>query len=338
MNKFHYIKSDKQFQDIRLTKIGASDVPIIFGLTPQTPRELCLIKSGAIPPWGGDIRTDIGNDLEPVVLKHHFKEPDFIYNYYKIMQNPEIQKKNKTGKFLFTECFHKKYPWLMAHADCLVVGDYSYGIQAKTGGLWANTRRGDFDGYEIKDGTENGIPLKVYLQVQTEMMVYYLDNWVVSALIDTNNFYEWKIEANQKVQEKIIDVCLLFYECMESGKTPPPIGKNDVLSILPECENVNLTILGDKAAEARFLYSKFKEVKEKINKLKDQKEDLEAALFLLAGGNRIISDELGKIYSQTAFLADTMIGKKTIKENCPDVLEQLEKAGLLKQHEVRRIN
>lgn len=228
MNDYHYIESEKQFQEIRKTKIGASDIPVLFGLVEQTPWELYRTKKGLDPPWDGNTATDIGHMMEPGILwlclQRGTKE-NFIRKYYQFMFEPSSQHQTRANHIFFTEAFHKDFPFLMAHADCLVLADKKqkpYGIQAKSGSRFANIRRDGFDGYEIEDESENGIPLKVYLQVQAEMMVYDIDTWIVASIIDTNEYNQWTIRADKEVHEKIIMVSESFNWCLVNDREPPP--------------------------------------------------------------------------------------------------------------------
>lgn len=82
----------------RKAGIGASDAPIIMGVSPyKTPRELWLEKTGRKPPFAGSWATERGTRLEPLARNHYEAVTGYVVQ-------PHCQA-------------HPDYPWMRASLD-----------------------------------------------------------------------------------------------------------------------------------------------------------------------------------------------------------------------------
>jgi predicted phage-related endonuclease len=345
MNNYTYLTGSRRVRSHKGFHIGSSDIPIILGLTPTTPMDLWRQKTGREEGFKGNSATHWGNELEGVVLKNAiFREAGadiantFFLDYSRYMYRRGNRWKPKTAYEPFTECFHPDYPWAMAHADVL----YNPGekiMEAKTGGFFGNVRREDMDGYDRKDPTASGVPFKVFFQVQWQQLCYDIPTADVDALINTNDFSIYAIDANKKLQNKLLEIGSRFMWCLENDTPPTPRTFGDIKKLFPELNNKRLTIMGDKAAVAWDLKERLKKAKAQIKKGEATKKDIENALALLIGEHVELVDEMGnKICSQSKWEQYSNLGPGKIKTQCPEAFELLDAAGMVSKSERRRIN
>lgn len=84
----------------RLGFIGASDFGALLGLSKwKTPKDLWLEKTGQAPPFHGNLYTDVGTALEPLVLKL------------------AVKKLGMTELIRASELTPEGEPWLKVHLD-----------------------------------------------------------------------------------------------------------------------------------------------------------------------------------------------------------------------------
>ncbi len=212
-------------------------------------------------------------------------------------------------------------------------------IEAKSGGFFANVRREDMDGYDRADPTASGVPFKVFFQVQWQMACYGITLADIAALIDTNKFSVYQVDASSKIQAKLIELGSRFMYCLTNDVAPTPRTFGDIKKLFPEINDRRLTIMGDKAAIAWDIKERRKKAATKEKNAKKEKEDLTNALALMIGENLELADEMGnKICSQSMWHPFDMLSPKKIKESCPEAYELLNKAGMIVKGDRRRIN
>ena len=370
MNNYTFMHSGKTVRSLEGHYIGASEIPIILGLTKTTALDLWRQKTGLDVGFIGNERTEFGHLHEPIILYKRIKNIagpktayKFLVDYTRNMFDRGPGWKPKTEYHPFTECRHSEFPWMIAHADCVksqlihfksfTKTSYTNGkiktnadiettlpriIEAKSGGRFANLRREEMDGYDPGDPTQSGLPMKVYTQVQWQQAVYDIQDADVCALIDTNNFYTFNVPGNKELQAKLIEVGSRFMRCLVKNIPPTPRTFGDVNKLCPEINNNRFTIMGEKALIAWDIKDRLKKARKKNKRIETEIKDYVNSLGLFIGENKELADEFGdKICSQSKYSQGTLIGPEAIRKECPEAYELLVKAGLIKKHEVRRI-
>lgn len=345
MNNYTYMTGS---QDVRSRKgfyIGASDISTIIGLTKTTPHQWWREHTGRDAPFRGNDATHWGDELEGVVLKNAISRESgdaiarkFFLDYSRYQYHRPKSWLPKTAYEPFTECLHPDQKWMLAHADCIYnPGDKLW--EAKTGGFFGNVRRDDMDGYDRKDPTASGLPFSVFFQTQWQASCYGVKHVDVAALINTNDFSTYQVDANGKIQGRLMEAGSRMMYCLEKDVPPTPKTFGDIKNLFPELNGKRLTVMGERAAIAWDLKARMKKARALESRGKKQKEDIKNALALLMGGNIEMADEMGtKICSQSVFDKLNMLSPKKVKESCPDAYEILDAAGMIKSHEERRIN
>ena len=356
MNSYTFMHSGKTVRSLEGHYIGASEVPIILGLTKTTALDLWRQKTGIDKGFQGTEKTEWGHMLEGLVLYKRIKNEagpavayKFLIDYTRNMFERGPGWKPKTEYHPFTECRHPEFPWMIAHADCVKSLRWGFNgketisvepkiIEAKSGGRFANLRREEMDGYDPGDPTQSGLPMKVYTQVQWQQAVYDIEKADVCALIDTNNFYTFNVPGNKQIQAKLIEIGSRFMRCLVKNIPPTPRTFGDVNKLCPEINNNRFTIMGEKALIAWDIKDRLKKARKKYKRIETEIKDYVNSLGLFIGENKELADEFGdKICSQSKYNQGTLIGPEAIRKECPKAYELLVKAGMIKNHEVRRI-
>ena len=345
MNNYTYMTGG---QDVRTRKgfyVGSSDIASILGLSSTTPHQWWREHTGRDEPFAGNEATEWGHKLEGLILETAIREEaglavsmKFFLDYARNMYHRAPRWRPKTAYEPYTEAIHPDLPWLLAHADCIYnPGEKNF--EAKSGRRFANLRRDDMDGYDPKDPTASGVPFRVYFQTQLQTACYGIKETDVLALIDTNNYSTYQIDANPKIQARLIEAASRMMYCLERDVEPTPKTFGDIQHMFPELNNERLTIMGEKAAIGWDLKERRKKAATKEKRAKGEKEDCTNALALLIGENVELVDELGnKICTQSKYEQDNMLSPKKIKESSPEAFELLDAAGMITKSDRRRIN
>lgn len=327
MNHYQKIKSDSEFLENRRKGVGSSDLPILAGLTKrwgQTPLTLFREKKGLSPSFEGNERTYWGHELEVSVLKKFISGrygDDAAFDF----QAAAIRGRSSGPFKVKTECFHPVRKYCLAHADLVVIQDgavtntpnclagkcaypemlqctgcefnrtQDYLVEAKTSGLYSAKRREGqiFEGYDPDDRSQFGIPDKVFMQVQWQMYVYGVtEAWVV-VLIDTADYREYgPIIYDPRHVEQSLALAEKFWALVEAGQEPSPITWGDVISVFSKLEDKTRMVSGEEESQARQIIARGKDLKERAKIIKEEIEDINMALGILAGDTRSENGEI----------------------------------------------
>lgn len=343
MFKFKFIKDHEYFLKIRPKTIGASDIPILLGLSKfTTPYELWRSKTGRQDPFEGNTATEWGNLHEGNILYRYISENSgediahqFLLDYIYHKNSRATNYKPPTNYFPYTEFAHPDYKWAIAHPD-LIDFDKKINVEAKSGRRFASLKRSGMDGFEKDD--PQGIPLKYYTQIQWQMLCTGLNETVLRALIDTNEELEYKIQANARVQEKLLLAADKFMRDVKKDYPPMPTNGNDIKNMFPELHDSTAYLVGAESEYAIKMKERKSFLSEKVKYYKDEIADIDDALFLLTGGNKYLYSESGeKICTQVQFKSEKNIGPKKIKEYNENIYNELKENGVINETETRYI-
>jgi len=339
---------------VRNTKeiiIGSSDIPVIIkpkgSKIKKTTYELFEEKRGECEVFTGNDATSWGHDLEPLLIAkfieknvnrkfaHEFKVDYILHEDYRY---PGY--KPPTMFHPFTECRHPKFPWAVAHADCIYAGAIPYSLEAKTGGYFARVKREGVEGFDLEDHTINGVPTDIILQVQWQMLVYNIHLTYVLLLVDDNKFHVYEVQAIPKWWPLMLEKASRFYNCCITGEKPQPETFDDVKKLLPEVFDRATYITGDRAIIAEEMKAEKKAMQAKIKKYNDRIDDINNAAGLLMGDNKYLynGETTEKIFQQV-ISKDLlpMIYAGTIEKQAPEEFTSLVQKGLIKKYERRYV-
>jgi predicted phage-related endonuclease len=330
MNRYTKIRD---FHASRLTGVGSSDIPTLALYNKRwgdTPLTLYREKVGITPPKETGERAEWGHRLEGIVLakfieKRYGEETAAEYLRYKA-------RKMSVGAFKTeTECRHPERPYVLAHAD-LVVDDMRladdgktplspdegvpiepYIVEAKTTGLMSAKRDEDEpdEGYSKTDFSQNGIPAKVFLQVQWQMLAYDVPTAYVAVLVDGGEYREYgPIKADPRTQEKCLKLAEVFWrDCVVPQCEPKPETWDDVQLMWPETKDFTARIGGEDELKVRAMSSEYFAAKKRIKELTERTDEIVDAFGILMGENSVLTSGEG-----VQFASSWNVGSLSIKK------------------------
>jgi predicted phage-related endonuclease len=344
MNDFKFIKNESEFHKNRQSIIGASDIPIILGLsTFTTPYDLYRQKLGLDKNFYGNNATRWGNLHEMNILGSYIEEKT---NYdtslkFKIdyLKNYKLRKPNykpPTKYFAFTEFYHPDFKFAMCHPDLIDI-ENEINIEAKSGRQFASFKRDGMDGFDKSDNTESGIPLKYFLQIQWQMLCTGIHHTTLRALIDTSDELNYEIKYNKKIAEKLIEAASRFQWHIVNQKEPMPVNKSDIEKLYPETQDKTSYLLGSDSELALKMVDRKKFLSDRKNKIEDELEDINNALFVYIGGNKYLySENNEKLCSQVLYDKESVASLKDLEKH-PEIFKLLKENNLIKKYQIRYI-
>lgn len=319
MNNFTYYPGD--VRDKTRLIIGSSDIPVIIkprgSKIKKSQYDLYLEKRNETPGFEGDTFTEMGHELEPLIISHFIKQNFDKKMAYKFKVDyilHELQRlpgyRPPTPFHPYTEAAHHQFPWAIAHADALYIPSDTdnidpvlnkpFLIEAKSGGHFARIRRDNMDGFDKDDLTPDGVPIDVLLQVQWQLFIYDVDLCFVMLLIDDNKFYIYPVPSIRKWWPVMIEKASRFHWHVENGKIPPPENYDDIRRILPEVEDKAAYVVGEKATMAAAMKAEYDRYGKLIKKYEGAKADIKDAAALMMGDSKwLYNGETGeKLFTQ----------------------------------------
>lgn len=352
MNDYTFYKSDVRKKDELI--IGSSDIPIIIKTKnshiKKSQYELWQEKTGRVELFQGNDFTTWGHELEPLLISAFIRSRYNSKLAYKFKVDYILhQEWRDPGKYVsatffhpFTECRHKKFPWAIAHGDCIYYNrkDDNGLIEAKTGGYYARVRREGFEGFDLDDHTATGVPSDILLQVQWQMFVYDIDMTYVLLLVDDNKFHIYEVPAIRKWFPLMLEKASRFLWHCKNDKPPQPEKYDDIKKLFPEIQDKAVYVTGERAVIAEQMKTEKKKLLSKTKKLQKRIDDINDAAGLLMGENKFLyNGETSKKIFQQVIIKDQLnvIHPSTIQKNAPDAFDILNKKGLIKKSDRRYV-
>jgi predicted phage-related endonuclease len=347
MNKFTYIKQSDISK--RSHYVGSSELPTLAMMNlsyGQTPLTMYMEKKGLKESFSGNERTEMGHELEALILKLALKKLDeklYTDEWY-------ISKiKNENKKFVYCNNTHfesNEYEFSVSHPDLIVKHDIRpYLIEAKSTGYFAGKRkekksfRGFMrDGYDLEDFSENGIPDKVYLQVQDQLLLSGVDYGYVAVLIDNTHKLYGPILPNAKIHEICISLKCNFWHCMETDTPPEPETWEDIKWINPDIDKESSAMIGnEKYDEFILMKSEHDKITEKIKILEERKENIKVAVGLLMGENKTLVNMEGIKLATQYDVERESISLSELATIDNNLYCEIKKLGIIKKSEYRQL-
>jgi putative phage-type endonuclease len=191
----------KDWLAVRKKGIGSSDAAAAVGLNPyKSQLELWLEKTGRdsslpkLDPNDEESPAYWGNVLEPIVAWHYSKRSgNRVRRINAVLQHPD-----------------PKLPWMLANIDREVIGaDDVQILECKTAGI---------NGARL---WKEGVPEYVQLQVMHQLAVTGKQAAEVAVLLGGQHLEIHRIERDESMIARLIDLERLFWDYVVSD-TPPP--------------------------------------------------------------------------------------------------------------------
>ncbi|MBR1620263.1 YqaJ viral recombinase family protein [bacterium] len=228
--------------------IGGSDIAAVMGMSRwKTPLTLWLEKTGEVEP------KDL-SDNEAVQLGKELEE--FVAQQFSKKTGLKVRKRKE-------KYTHKKYPFMVAHVDRLIVGSDEL-LECKT--------CGSFKKDEWKD---DEIPTEYILQVVWYLGITGRKKGHIAVLIGGQSFKYKEINFDQELFNIMVDMAIRFWECVQT-KTMPAItpDDNDIMAkVYPTPEQ---EFIQDQELESKI--EKLVSIKADMTSLDNERKMLEAEL------------------------------------------------------------
>lgn len=168
---------------IRKTRISASEVAVLLGLSPwKTPAALWVEKTQDVDPLEENEAMSIGNDFESPLI-------DWCAKSLGVLPDREL------GTVI-----HPTLPWLCATPDAGIAGQ-KRGIEAKTAGVV----RGFVESEKWGDADTDEVPVEYWCQCQIQMAVMDWNAVYLAALVAGRGRVRYLIQRDQAAIEGMIE-------------------------------------------------------------------------------------------------------------------------------------
>ncbi|MCA1980093.1 MAG: YqaJ viral recombinase family protein [Calditerrivibrio sp.] len=290
--------SREEWLNNRLVGIGASEIPIIMGVSPyMTPYKLWRIKKGLDAPEQNKYM-EMGVRLEHVVAEMFYDATG--YKSYAPFDG-------------FAICYMEDKPHIMCSPDRLYTNDLTHGI------LEIKTTQ-----YSINE-IEELLPLHWYMQViyQFGIMRDIADEAYIAYLCRGIDFGYKKIEFDEELFNTMVEKANEFYFKYIEGNEIPEITENDVNDVY----NYSLPGTSVKANEDIItLVNQLSQLKEEKKELDTKIESLENKIKLFMADNELLVDDSGRVlvtWKQSK--PSESFDKEKFKEQHPDLYQKFVK-------------
>jgi len=196
--------------EVRKTGIGSSDAAASVGLNPyQSQLELWMVKTGR----GGALpQVDPNDDSSPMFWGTLLEA--FVAAHYTKKSGSRIRKINAVLQ-------HPEHAWMLANIDREVIGVPEVQIlECKTAGM---------NGAKL---WRDGVPEYVQLQVHHQLAVTGKQAADVAVLVCGNEFQTFRIERDDALISRLIELERKFWHYVETDTPPPADGSDSAATAL----------------------------------------------------------------------------------------------------------
>lgn len=245
---------------VRKQGIGSSDAAAAVGLNPyKSQLELWLEKTGRdtslpkLDPQDEESPAYWGNVLEPIVAWHYSKRSgNRVRRINAVLQHPD-----------------PTLPWMLANIDREIIGaDDVQILECKTAGI---------NGARL---WKEGVPEYVQLQVMHQLAVTGKQAADVAVLLGGQHLEIHRIERDESMIARLIDLERLFWDYVVSD-TPPPADGTDSAEAALRClypEDNGQTLDFSQHTELASTYLELKAVRQSMAQQETREAQLKQAL------------------------------------------------------------
>lgn len=219
--------------DLRRQGIGGSDVSAIVGLSKwSTPLSVWLDKSGLYTPEDDPSEAmEWGSILEPVVADEFSRRSGIPTTPY---------------RFLLA---HPEHPWMLANVDRLITADPV--VMVDEPGIYEGKTVNAFQRGEWGTDEDPKVPDHAALQAHHYLAVTGLPYAYVAVLIGGQRLVWRRIERDEDLISRLIDLEWEFWQRVEGGDPPAPTEEDaSLLGDLWTPDPDSTVVLSDAAIEA----------------------------------------------------------------------------------------
>ena len=290
---------------LRKSGIGGSDAGAICGVNPY---------SSAMKVFHDKTSDEVEElDNEAVRIGHDLE--DYVAQRFMEATGLKVRKSN----FMYRS---REYPFMIADVDRLVAGEDA-GLECKTASIYN------------ADKWENGnIPLHYVMQCYHYMAVTGRRTWYIAAVILGKEFTYRKLEWNDGLIDRLVEVEEDFWNnYVVKGIIPPPDGSK-------ACDEVLEQYFHTARKESRIKLVGFdgklrrrEEILGFISVLQEEQKQIEQEVKLFMGDNESASSELYRV--SWGNVDSIRLDTKRIREERPEIYSDYSKVSHSRRFEVK---
>ena len=271
---------------LRSKYIGGADAAAVCGLNEfQSPYSLWAEKCGIVPPFQGNLRTEVGSYLE-----------DFVAKKFEQVTGKKVQRSNFTY-------FNSDYPWGCCDIDRFIPSENAI-LECKV-----------VNELQLKHYANGDFPPRFYAQIMHYLTILDKKIGYLAVLIGTGKEFRWfTIERDDAEAESLMALEKQFYEYMVSRQEPPAIAA-DVESLdltYPVFNGGSIELFGQKPIMKQWL-----DLKAEIAGLQEKMDGIAAALKQDMGEAEIGTD--GEYIATWQNRKRTTFDRKAFQKDNPNI-------------------
>lgn len=235
----------EEWKALRKKYIGGSDAAAIVGLNSfSSPFSVWAEKTGQIPEFEGNLRTEVGTYLE-----------EFVAQKFEDETGKNVRRNNMS-------LVNDEYPWAIANVDRMLVGEDA-GLEIKTTSA-LNLKA--FKGGEYPDN--------YYVQCVHYLAVTGKSKWYLAVLIGNSEFKIFEINRDEAEIKALMDAEKDFWNNYVIPRRTPPVdgapATTDTIKQLfgdPTEFRIDLTGMDDMFQQRKALNQQIKQLKEQLDSI-----------------------------------------------------------------------
>lgn len=241
--------SHEEWLNIRAKYIGGSDASAVIGMNPWMSRySLWAEKTGRVPPFEGNLRTEAGAYLE-----------EFVAQKFTEATGKKVRRKNRT-------LINDQYPWACANLDRTIVGENAF-LECKTTNSHPVMRT-------IRGSEE--FPEVYYAQVVHYLAVSGMKKAYLAVLIDCSELRIFELERDEDEIAALMDAEREFWELVTTNTAPAPDGtestKETISTLYPESDGSTVDLVPFEATLRE--YASLTAQIKALTELRDEKSNI----------------------------------------------------------------
>ena len=237
-------KTQEEWLALRSKYIGGSDCASVVGLSPyRSAYTLWAEKLGKIPPFEGNLATEVGSFLEEFIAKKFEQET-----------GKKVRKVNQS-------ILNSDYPWAIANIDRDIVGEDA-GLEIKS--------TSELNMKSFKNGE---YPATYYCQCVHYLAVTGKKKWYLAVLIGNKEFKVFEIKRDEDEIAALMQAEKDFWDLVQKGESPvidSLKSTSDTLTALYPTSNedtVSLVTYEQELAEYSLLQAEIKRMEERKDEI-----------------------------------------------------------------------
>ncbi len=302
----------EKWLELRRGNVGGSDIGAIMGLNDKRSGfEVYCEHKGLVPPFAGNIHTEFGNRIEPVLRKWAQEDLQAIEEEpaIRVYASPYLYRSRNNPRFIANVDGVVVYPASEGEEE----SNNLAGAEFKTGSEWMSKW---WEGEEIPDS--------YYAQVEWYMNVTGLPFYHIGALIG-KEFFLRTVPINPAFIQRAIAEAESYLQLLDAGTPPAPRGTDkdfEILMALHPTGDETQIIMDEKHAA---LLKLTKEADDAYHAAEARKKELRAQVQLVMGDAKYLV--AGGLQASWPRFEEKRIDTALLKAEAPEIFEAYSKSS-----------